>query len=174
MTIPNPTNATNIGNFSASAPIAVGSDKTKREVIVEWHVEVWATNGGDTAFTLAPNTIGFHDDEGVIDDLTAVQVYDVIGAVTVRKGVALGYRACTSDCDHPLTALVYSSSCIERTGSGNDTEFDHYSGASVRGYTFCCSGGTTNVTFTGANGTTSCSGQNIESTWNGAQGAGLQ
>lgn len=169
--IPNSGNATQIGSFTASTTIEVyDATKKKGEVDVEWHIIVWSTGSNDTVFSIAPSTIGFSNDEGVVDDLTAVEIFDALGPVTVRKGVALGYLACASDCDNPNATLVYTSSCVERSGSGNNTHFDHHSGASVRGYDYCCEGGPTTVTFTGANGTGSCSGQNIESTWNGAGG----
>lgn len=176
ITIPNPANATLVGSFTATATVETGYDKKKKvdEYEVTWTIEVWNTGGSQPVFTVAPESIDFLNGEGVIDDVTAVEVFDAIGAITVRKGVALGYLSCTSDCDNPNSTLVYTSSCIERSGSGNDTQFAHYSGASVRGYNYCCAGGSTTVTFTGANGTTSCTGQNIESTWDGAgQGPGI-
>lgn len=174
ITIPNPANATLIGSFSTSTTVEVGYEagKKKQEYVVVWYIEVWNTGGSQPVFTIAPGSISFQDDEDVVDEQTAVQVFDAISAVTVRKGVVLGFLSCTSDCENPNSTLVYTSSCIERSGSGSSTEFAHYSGASVRGYDYCCNGGPATVTFTGANGTTSCSGQNIESTWEGAgQGA---
>lgn len=175
ITIPNATNATLVGSFSASTTVEVGysADKKKKEYVVEWNIDVWATGGSQPVFTVAPGSLSFTDEDGVIDDVTAVDVFDAIGVVTVRKGVALGYLSCTSNCQSPYSTLFYTSSCVERSGSGSSTEFAHYSGASVRGYSYCCDGGPTTVTLTGANGTTSCSGQNIESTWDGA-GQGSQ
>jgi hypothetical protein len=123
---------------------AAGTDQTGT-VIVSIDIVFWRNARGGVDYVFDPSAIRFDGmDEGTIDGTSTLQLFDMIGQEIVSQGIRMGLNECSPDCENPSTVTrVFSSSCVERVGSGLKTRFICCNNKSYceRAYTACCPNG---------------------------------
>ena len=158
--------ATYIGTYAVRHEFEVSQGTVKKQDIMDYHVCVWLTSLGGTELTISPASITIADD-GLIDDMTAGEIFDMLAGQAVRRGIALGQLAAAPNCSSPAETAVSYASCVGRTGSGSNTMFSTASPTLARHTFSYCS---TSVTSTGCTGATSCGGTSEPTC---TEGAGL-
>jgi hypothetical protein len=114
-------------------------------VTVNWQVIVTRSTEGLIDYTVDVTTIRLSGEDGAINQLPTLMIFDAVGKTTVAQGVAKGYTPCPVSCDLPSTARVKEQGCVTRNGQGAATQFLPCadSGCCTRTYTVCCPDGAT-------------------------------
>jgi hypothetical protein len=152
-TTPPPTpDATYLGTFSVSHQFEVMQGTVKKQDVMDYNLCVWRTGAGSVELTINPDSISV-DDDGLIDDMTAEEIFRMLADRGVREGISQGYLPAPQSSSQ-TTAVSYAS-CVNRSGSGSGTTFSAASSTLVRqSFSYC----TTAVTSPGCTGATSCGG----------------
>lgn len=123
---------------------AAGTDQSGT-VIVSIDIVIWKTSSGGVDYVFDPSTIRFNGlDEAAINQTSTLHLFDQIGEAIVAQGIRMGLNDCSPDCDNPSAVTrIFSSSCVERLGTGLKTRFVCCNSKSYceRTYTACCPSG---------------------------------
>lgn len=86
-------------------------------------------------------SITFTGDGGEIDNMSTIQLFDLIAYAAMSQAVAVGKLECLPVCD-PIfgTVRVVLPACVKRTGHGTDTKFGVCgpSNLCIREFVACC------------------------------------
>ncbi len=95
-------------------------------------------------------SITFSGDDAWIDNMSTIQLFDLIAHAAMSQAMALGKLECLPVCD-PIfgTVRVIFPACVKRTGQGTDTKFGVCgpSNLCIREFVACCGSGSATPIF---------------------------
>lgn len=137
------TATTSKGRKAMTSAAATDNSSGGGQIYIE--VIVTKTSSGTFDYIFDPSTIKYSGiDCSAIDSISTLRLFDMIGQSIVAQGIQMGLTDCSPDCDNPTSITrVYSSSCVQRVGSGCNTRFYCCDNTSFceRNYVACCPDG---------------------------------
>jgi hypothetical protein len=149
--------------------------KTKNNGQFSWEICIWRNETtGQTAYSISPGSIDYTGDGTVINGMTTPEIFDLLAQTSVAQLVAQGIIPCNPDCSTAgTTALLFTTACVQRTGSGQNTQFLPCDALSccMRTYSICCPYGPDNPVIqlissqsSGCSGSTTATSTSCETT----------
>jgi hypothetical protein len=148
---------------SSTAPTSGGDlygtkPKNTGDVIID--VYVWSI-GGKTVYAPNLNAMTFSGSDQAIDDMSTMDLLNLIAQVSVGQGLAHNYSTCGGTSTSNQVKVAYPS-CISRVGSGLNTRFESCGGdgCCIRTYAVCCPDGSNApyIKLIGASSSATCGG----------------
>jgi hypothetical protein len=123
---------------------------------IQSEICVFRTASGGYDYVIDPSSILFGATCGMVDSMSATQLFDLIAEAAVTTAMAIGKGPCSAV---PTNVQVLAPTCVVRSGSGSATQFTECSGSSTATWvaTITCSSLGPLIVVNAATGTGSCS-----------------
>jgi hypothetical protein len=116
--------------------------KTKNNGQFSWEICIWRNEStGQTSYSIRSESISYTGDGTVINGMTTPEIFDLLAQTSVAQLVAQGSIPCNPDCSTAqATAMLFTTACVQRSGSGASTQFLPCDALSccMRTYSVCC------------------------------------